>query len=105
MKRFSRIFIMLICILALLSATGCGAGEETAPTALSTEPPVVDIGGMQVELDATELDLTAGGFELDALVTAAESLRQIVRIEAGTMTAQDVLAIQKAFPDVELSYA
>lgn len=105
MKRFSRIFIMLICILALLSATGCGAGEETAPTALSTEPPVVDIGGMQVELDATELDLTAGGFELDALVTAAESLRQIVRIEAGTMTAQDVLAIQKAFPNVELSYA
>ena len=59
-------FWLITTVLLMLMMAGCGAvqkpTEPTEPTVpetqAPTEPPIVDIGGSEVDVAATELDLT-----------------------------------------------
>lgn len=103
MRHVFNILKTFACLLALLLLTGCGA-EETPPTTIPTAPPVVDIGGTQLELDVTMLDLTSVSYDLDTLAAAAGDLQQVAEIRAGVLTAEQVRVLQVAFPAAKLNY-
>lgn len=101
MKR--RLTLIFVLILVLLTA-GCSAGGRT-PETVPTEPPVADVGGTQVDLNATDLDLSAGAFEVEKLVEAASELPKVRSIDLGTaaLTVEEFLNLQGAYPNAQIA--
>lgn len=107
MKRF---LLITVALLMLLTA-GCAAvpepTEPTVPETLApTEPPLVDIGGSEVDVAVTELDLTVLTYDLEQLVTAAEKLEAVSTMNLGAtqLTADQVAQLRAAFPNARIDY-
>lgn len=97
--------LLLTCALA---ACGTPAQEETLPpteATVITEPPKVDLGGIEVAPDVTALNLTSG-YDLATLLAAAEQLTEVTSIELGetNLTGEEMAALQAAFPAAEIRY-
>lgn len=93
---------LTVALAACESQEAVGTVPETAPT----EAPTVDIGGTQVDIHTTQLDLS-GGYELDTLLAAAEQLTQVTQIELGetSMTGDELTALEAAFPEARIHYS
>lgn len=110
---FRRFLLLLTAALLMLALAACGEStpveETTIPTETTapTEPPLVDIGGTQVDVQATALDLSAGGYELDTLLAAAERLTEVSQINLGEteLTYEQMESLRAAFPGAEISYS
>jgi hypothetical protein len=108
-KKYLCLTLALLLVCALAACDSATVPEETQAPATEapvvTEPPMVDIGGMEVAPDVTVLDLS-GGVNLDALLAVADRLTEVTAIELGklTLTAEELAALQAAFPEAKLSY-
>ena len=109
MKKF-RVLLLAVLVICLLTACG-GAGETeapstAAPTTVPTQPPKADIGGMQLELDVRELDLSTGSYELDKLIGAAEVLKNVDYIDLGVteLNREQLDSLQSAYPNARIDY-
>ena len=105
--------LMLLFLILLLS--GCGMPAEpavpTEPTVAETQeptqPPFVDIGGTEVDVQTTELDLRAVAYNPEQLAAAAPRLENLTAIELGEtdLSCEQVRQIQLAFPNAAVHYA
>ena len=105
--------LMLLFLILLLS--GCGMPAEpavpTEPTVAETQeptqPPFVDIGGTEVDVQTTELDLRAVAYNPEQLAAAAPRLENLTAIELGEtdLSFEQVRQIQLAFPNAAVHYA
>lgn len=110
---FRKFLLLLTAALLMLALAACGESnqveETTIPTETTapTEPPFVDIGGTEVDVQATVLDLSADGYELDALLAAAERLTEVTRIDLGetTLAFEQIESLRGAFPSAEIGYS
>ena len=102
--------ITLLLLLAALLLSACGRqtpDPTTAPVPTEpTAPPVVDIGGTELAIGTTALELENLSWNLDALLAAAQRLEAIARIDLGIteLTAEQVTALREAFPAAEVTY-
>lgn len=102
--------IALLLLLAALLLSACGRqtpDPTTAPVPTEpTAPPVVDIGGTELAIGTTALELENLSWNLDALLAAAQRLEAIARIDLGIteLTAEQVTALREAFPAAEVTY-
>lgn len=109
MRKF-RVLLLAVLVIGLLTACG-GAAEDapstTTPTTVPTEPPLADIGGTQLDLDVTRLDLSSGAFELDKLIKAADLLQHVTYIDLGVteMDAEQLESLQSAYPEARIDYS
>lgn len=111
MMKLLRLTMAVLLVAVLLSACG-PAAQPTEPPVVETEapaptePPKVDIGGREVELRITELDLSDGVYTLDALLEAAAQLKDVAKISLGTteLNYEQVEQLRAAFPGADLAY-
>lgn len=105
--------IMMVLLLAAF-LTACGAPAEpvapTEPTVVETQaptaPPPVDVGGTLVEVDVTELDLSAMTYNMEMLLAAAPQLSGVNQVELGVtdLPYEQVEWIRAAFPNAQVNY-
>ena len=102
-----RLFVMVLAMLALLSACRKEQASVEQGAVPTTVPVTVDIGGTVLEPDTAALDLQTMEFDLDKLVAAAPELKAVTEIELGatTLSYEQVEAIRGAFPDAEVRYS
>lgn len=105
-----------ICILLMLLAlllTACSLGQEELPTVapavptVPTEPPMADLGGMQVSLDVVALELEGKVFDPDKLIAAAVELDELVRIDLGLteLSPEKISELKRAYPNAEITFS
>lgn len=100
-------FLLLV---VLMLFTACSTAQEvpettTTPT-VPTEPPMVDVGGTEFAPEVSELKLAATAYDLEQLVSAASSLKQVTYIDLGQteLTCEQMDRLQKAYPKAEIDY-
>ena len=89
----------------LLLLTGCGkkepvVQETTAPIAQTTEAPLIDLGGTQVQPDVKNLTLEEGSYDYGTLL---ESLRELPELESltlpkTTLTLEQIRPLEEVCP-------
>ena len=99
-----KMIMAAFAILLLLCA--CAPKEEIPPTTVATEPALVDIGGLELEPEATRIDLTGLEFDVSMLADASEKLTQLSMIELGhtKLNVEQIELLQLAYPDAVIHY-
>ncbi len=103
-----KVLIPLLIVFLLFSA--CSSGREeipTDPTVVETEPPMVDLGGMQADPKAEILDLANVTFDFQRLIAAAAEFEGLAQINLGqtNLTGEQLRQIADAYPGVQIDYA
>lgn len=107
---------ILLTLMTLLLVTGLltACTEQPKPTEPTepimeepTLPPYVELGGSQVDVTATKLDLSAMEYDWNQLLAGAERLTAIVEIELGTtdVAIEQIGDLQAAFPNASIHYS
>lgn len=106
-----KLIILLLGVCLLLGACSQYVPQqaptpEPEVTSAPTEAPFVDIGGTELDVQASTLDLSAVPYEMEKLLAAAPRLSALREIELGatTLTAEQVEALRAAFPGAALHY-